>query len=140
MIQIIAGVYGRKMPDGTVKGMDKNSNPFEAAPETEERLIRQGIAVRVDPVDTDKPIGFDETPPEDDGEDEIDEAEIVEVDLEELTAKELREVGKQYGLTFKANASKAVMIEEIKAAQVADETAEDDGEDAPAFDASEAVQ
>ena len=113
MIQIIAGVYGRKMADGSVKAMDKNSGPFNASPEQEERLIRLGLAVRVD--------------------------HVVEVELEELTAKELRDVGKQYGITFKANASKSVMIDAIKAAQTEGEAEEDDGEDAPVFDASEAV-
>ena len=136
MIQMIAGVYGRKMPDGTVKAMDKNSGPFYASAEQEERLIRLGLAVRVDHVDTDMPIGFDETPPV---EDEA-EVETEEVDLEELTAKELREVGMQYGITFKANASKATMIEAIKAAQGEDAAEEDDGEPAPVFDASEAVR
>ena len=136
MIQMIAGVYGRKMPDGAVKGMDKNSEPFEVSPEQEERLIRLGLAVHVDHVDTDTPIGFDEMPPVDD---EDAEAETAEVELKELTAKELREIGKQYGITFKANASKAVMIEAIEAAQSDDDVAEDDGEDAPVFDASEAV-
>lgn len=135
MIQMIAGVFGLKMPDGTNKPMDKNSDPFEATPEQEARLIRLGMAVRVDHIDTDTPIGFDEMPPV---EDEAEE-ETAEVDLEELTAKELREIGKQYGITFKANASKAVMIEAIKAAQSDDDVAEDDGEDAPSFDASEAV-
>lgn len=135
MIQIIAGVYGRKMDDGTVKAMDKHSGPFEVTPEQEDRLIRMGLAIRVDHVDTDMPIGFDETPP---AEDEAEE-ETAEVELEELTAKELREIGKQYGLTFKANASKAVMIDAIKAAQPEDEAEEDDGETAPTFDASEAV-
>lgn len=135
MIQMIAGVYGRKMPDGTVKAMDKNSGPFNASAEQEERLIRLGLAVRVDEVDSGAPIGFDETPPADDET----EVEVEEVELEELSAKELREIGKQYGITFKANASKTTMIEAIKAAQSEDDAAEDDGEDAPTFDAVEAV-
>ena len=135
MIQMIAGVYGRKMPDGTVKAMDKNSGPFNASAEQEERLISLGLAVRVDEVDSGVPIGFDETPPV---EDET-EVEVEEVELEELTAKELREIGNQYGITFKANASKATMIEAIKAAQSEDDVADDDGEDAPTFDAVEAV-
>ena len=137
MIQMIAGVFGLKMPDGTNKPMDKNSDPFEVTPEQEARLIRLGMAVRVDHVDTEMPIGFDEMPPVDD---EVEtEVETAEVGLEELTDKELREIGKQYGITFKANASKAAMIEAIEAAQSEDDVAEDDGEPAPVFDASEAV-
>ena len=136
MIQMIRGVTSIPV-DGILKRMDKNSGPFDAAPEQEERLIRLGMAVRVD---DGTPIGFDETPPEDDAdldEDDVDVAEVEEeeIDLETLSAKELRELGAEYGLTFKANASKASMLEAIRNAS---ET-EDDGEPAPTFDASEAV-
>lgn len=143
MIQMIAGVFGLQV-GGIVKAMDKNSGPFEVSPEQEARLIRLGLAVHVD---DGTPIGFDETPPMDDedeepAEDAVEDAEEHEadapVDLNELTAKELREIGKEYGLTFKANASKASMIAEIEAAQHED-AAEDIGEPAPVFDASDAV-
>lgn len=144
MIQMIAGVFGLQV-NGIVKAMDKNCGPFEASPEQEARLIRLGLAVAVD---DGTPIGFDEVPPmededeepaEDAVEDDEEEQEAdAPVDLNELTAKELREIGKEYGLTFKANASKATMISEIEAAQRED-AVEDDGEPAPAFDASEAV-
>ncbi len=153
MIKMIVGVYGLRVVSGKdadgnpkyrVKGMGPNDGPFSVDAAEEARLVNLGIAeyVASAPVVeeqnaseySDAPIGFDETPPEDDGEDAVDE-----VELEELTAKELREVGMQYGLTFKANASKATMIEAIKAAQSEDDFAEDDGEDAPSFDASEAV-
>lgn len=144
MIQMIAGVYGRKMPDGSVKAMDKNSAPFEVSPETEERLIRLGLAVRADHVDTEMPIGFDETPPEDDGED----ARPLLVYSMENTAAELREIGKQFGLTFKVGMTKADMVAALDAyfdpnvsdgVDIDEDAAEDDGEDAPSFDASEAV-
>ena len=120
--------------------------PFSVAPEREAELVKKGIARYVeqpkrvddepglsDHEDDGTPIGFDETPPED-----FDEAEAVEeiVDLKSLTAKELREIGKEYGLTFKANDKKDTMIEAIVAAQA--ELA--DGEDAPVFDAAEAVE
>lgn len=141
MIQMIRGVTSISV-DGILKRMDKNSAPFDASPEQEERLIRLGMAVRVD---DDAPIGFDEMPPEDDADlddIEVDEADVVEdeIDLETLTAKELREIGAEYGLTFKANASRASMIEAIKKAEAdVDYLTEDDGEPAPTFDASEAV-
>lgn len=99
---------------------------------------------------TGAPIGFDETPPEDmtdessdddeessDTADEPDEDEGDTPAFEEMTAKELREIGVSYGLTFKANASKSSMIEAIRA-KIAE--LDDDMEDAPAYDASEAVQ
>ena len=78
-------------------------------------------------------------PPEDFVEDAEDEADVVEeiIDLETLTVNELRELGKEYGLTFKANTKKADMIEAITEAQA--QIAED-GEDAPTFDAAEAVE
>lgn len=142
MIQIKSGVYGSNPPK---RAGDK---PFSLPPAEEARLVKMGVAVYVNTPDmapnkepivedqTDSaPIGFDETPPE--GID-VDEAEIVEelVDLATLTVKELRELGKEYGLTFKANDKKETMIEAITEAQ--NQIAEG-GEDAPTFDAAEAV-
>ena len=140
MIKMIRGVFGLPV-NGIVKAMDKNSDPFEAGAEQEARLIRLGLAVRVgaDPapadvpleeVDTDTPIGFDEMPPEDFEE---------PVDLSLLSVKKLREIGKQYGLTFKAGLPKEDMVAAIANAQ-AEVVEADDGEPAPAFDAAEAVQ
>ena len=142
MIKMIRGVFGLPI-DGIVKAMDKNSGPFNAGAEQEERLINLGLAERVgdvpdmppaedEIVDTDAPIGFDEMPPDD--------GEIVEeiIDLKTLSVKELREIGKQYGLTFKVGMTKDEMVEAITAAQ--SEIVEDeDGEPAPVFDAAEAV-
>ena len=150
MIQIIAGVYGRKMPNGTVKAMDKDSEPFNASPEQEERLIRLNLAVRVDPVDTDKPIGFDETPPDDDGDLDLPDGVvgIPEYSIES-SAKELLEIAKLCGLTFKVGMSKTDMVAALDAhieghmvdgvEITGEDDAEDDGEPAPTFDASEAV-
>lgn len=147
MIEIICGVYGGK--DGMKRPGDK---PFSLSPAEEARLVARKVARYVEQpkqVDAEAeaeadaeltdyeadgaPIGFDETPPED-----FDEADAVEeiVDLKSLTAKELRKIGKEYGLTFKANDKKETMIEAIVAAQA--ELA--DGEDAPVFDAAEAVE
>ena len=142
MIQMICGVFGLPVTVGerkTVKAMDKDSGPFEAGEEQEKRLVALGIAEYVYDA---TPIGFDETPPSDfDDDAEIDEAEVMEeiVDLETLTANELREIGKEYGITFKTNAKKSEMVAAITAAQA--EVAEDEeNEPAPTFDASEAVQ
>lgn len=147
MIKMIRGVFGLPV-NGIVKAMDKNSDPFEAGAEQEARLIRLGLAVRVEdgepaPVDdptedeapVDAPIGFDEIPPED-----FDEDEVVEelVDLSTLSVKELRELGKQYGLTFKVGTTKDDMVAAITNAQ-AEAVEDEDGEPAPVFDAAEAV-
>lgn len=153
MIKMIAGVFGLRVEkDGQktrVIGMGPNDGPFSVAPEQEARLVKLGLAAYVNEpaqqeeqveVDTDTPIGFDEIPPVDGVEDGAkadpeQEAEEI-VDLETLSAKDLRELGKEYGLSFKANAKKVDMIEAITAAQA--ELAEP-AEDAPTFDASEAV-
>lgn len=149
MIQMIAGVYGRKMPDGSVKAMDKNSEPFEVSPETEERLIRLGLAVRVDHVDTDMPIGFDETPPADDGEDALpDGVGVIPEYSTKNTKAELNLIALQCGITLDASMTKAEMVAALDAhieahmvdgVDIDEYAAEDDGEDAPSFDASEAV-
>ena len=143
MIKMIRGVFGLPV-NGIVKAMDKNSGAFEAGAEQEERLIRLGLAVKVEDgepapvetVDTTDPIGMDETPPEN-----FDEAEAVEeiVELKSLSVKELREIGKQHGLTFKVGMTKPEMVQAIVDAQAEVVDAED-GEPAPVFDAAEAVQ
>lgn len=136
MIKMLHGVFGLPV-NGIVKAMDKNSGPFEASKEQEERLIKLGLAVRVgveekptDDGDGDgAPIGFDETPPE------------YSVDMK---ADELREIGKLYGLTFKVGMRKDEMVAQLDKlfAGADEETDSDDGDGdgAPTFDPTEAVQ
>lgn len=139
MIKMKAGTFGLPV-NGIVKPMTKESGPFKASPEQEERLVKQGLAEYV--IDG-TPIGFDEAP-----EDLTDEVETEEETplkpLEDLTTSELRALGKEYGLTFKVGTTKAEMVNAIADAQTAialeGETTEDDGEDAPTFDAAEAVE
>ena len=131
MIQIICGVYGHYI-NGQVIAKDKNSEPFELSPEREAELVAKGVAVYVTPA----PIGFDETPPEL-PEDVI---PIPEYSIEN-TAKELREIGKICGLTFKVGMSKANMVaalDEFFEEHLEDEDPDDD-DIAPVFDAAEAV-
>ena len=155
MIEMIAGVFGLPIKDKSgrtirIKGMGPNDGPFSVSPEREEELVKKGIARYVEDVTADSndhddadisndaPAGFDETPPEGTDDDAEDEAEVVEeiVDLKSLSAKELREMGKEYGLTFKANDKKETMINAIAAAQM--ELA--GSEDAPTFDPAGAVE
>ena len=141
MIKMISGVCGS--PNGL---MHPGSGAFSLAPEEEARLVRRGVAVYVqeiveepdapadeseDLADAIGPIGFDDLP------EEVETDEVEEVDLASLSAKELREVGREYGLTFKGNASKAEMIREIEDAQANEIAA--GGYPAPEFDAAEAV-
>lgn len=88
---------------------------------------------------TEAPIGFDELPE--------DVVGIPEYSVES-SAKELREIGKLCGLTFPATMSKADMVDaldkHIEENTVEGVTVDDDGEivtdeDAPSFDAADAV-
>lgn len=144
MIKMISGVYGGL--DGLKRPSD---GAFSLPPEEEARLVNRGVAVYtnevvIEPVTADgnddadgtftndiegDPIGFDETPPDD--------IEDVEIDLTTLSAKELRDLGAEYGLNFKANTTKATMIDQILAKQE-EMDAEETGE-SPRFDPSEAV-
>lgn len=130
MIQIVSAATYGLLKDGIVRPMTKDSGPFETSAEAEARLVAQGHAEYVGSVD---PIGMDDMPPEGAVEEE---AAAEPRPLEDLTAKELRALGKEYGLTFKVGMTKAEMIAQIEEAQMPDE---DDGEDAPSFDAAEAV-
>ena len=151
MIQMIAGVYGLRVKAGKdadgnpkyrVKGMGPEDGPFSVTPEKEERLVKLGLAryvneIPTEPADDEEivdgtPIGFDETPPADT------EDEDAPMPLEELSRDELREICKEYGLPYKATDSKAKLIEKITEFQNSAEDTED--EDAPVFDAAEAVQ
>ncbi len=135
MIKMIRGVFGLPV-NGIVKAMNKSSGPFEAGAEQEARLIRLGLAVRVDgepvnaeTVDTDAPIGFDEMPPLPEGVTAIPEYSV------DMKATELREIGAMCGLTFKVGMSKADMVAaldaHIEANMVDDEEIDEDGEPAP---------
>lgn len=141
MIQMKAGTFGLAV-NGFVKPMTKDSGPFVASEEQEARLVKLGLAEYV----TDgTPIGFDEAP-EDLPEGVVG---IPEYSIDN-TANELREIGKLCGLTFKVGMTKAEMVAALDAhieANTVDgvevnedgEIAVADGEDAPTFDASEAV-
>lgn len=145
MIKIVRGVYGFVDKNGFVRPKTEADEPFELLPEQEARLVRLGVAEYVGNVEGEQeqeqgeteqeefegeqdPIGFDETPEE-------------EPALSEMSVKELREIGKEYGLSFKVGTSKADMVKAIEAAEAELDTEDedDDGEPAPVFDASEAV-
>ena len=148
MIKIVRGVYGFVDKYGIVRPKTEADEPFELPAEQEARLVRLGVAEYVGIAEGEQegsheqeeteqeqtegeqePIGFDETPED-------------EPALSELSVKELREIGKEYGLSFKVGMTKDDMVKAIEAAEAAlDINAEDeDSEPAPVFDATEAVQ
>ena len=139
MIKIIRGVYGYLDKEGIVRPKTAEDAPFSLSPDQEARLVRLGVA---------KYVGdATQAPAEADLEDISVDLEMVDTPEEErplsdYSVKGLREIGKDYGLTFKVGISKADMIKAIEDAEAAlDDDAEDeDGEPAPVFDASEAVQ
>lgn len=156
MIKMISGTYGMPVvhPDGTttIKGVGPAYGPFSLAPEKEQRLVDRKVAVYVQaengeyvdapaaPVEgvenaaADVPVGFDEIPP-----DELPEGVIgiPEYSMEN-TKKELQAIGEMCGLELDSRMTKPEMIAALDA-YIAENTVEDDGEDAPAFDATEAV-
>ena len=117
MIKITAGVYGHYV-GGKVIAKDATSAPFELTAEQEARLVGLGIAQYVDAPAIPAEIGEEEEKP-----------------LEEMTAKELAELGAEYGLEFKKGTKKADMIAAIKEA----ETPIEDGLAAPDLDPAAAV-
>ena len=136
MIQIVRGVYGFLDRDGIVRPKTETDAPFELLPEQEARLVRLGVAQYVGDVKLAQDL-TDLT--EAVGGIVIDEAPEEERPLSDYSVKELRELGKDYGLTFKIGISKAEMVQAIEAAENELDTT-NDGELAPVFDASEAVQ
>ena len=147
MIKIIRGVYGHYVADQNGKtrvvARDSRSEPIELTPEQEARLVSQGVARYVDNDETGAaPIGFDEQPPElpelPDGVTAIPEYS------EDMTVKELRDIGKLCGLTFKIGMTKKEMVDALDANIKADIVEGDPegpvDEPAPSFDAAEAVQ
>lgn len=141
MIQIIRGVYGHYI-GGHVVPRDKNSGPFDLAPDQEERLVRIGVAKYVDLLETVKPDITDELPDLPDGVESIPEYST------DMKVDELRGIAKLMGLTFPVGTTKAEMVAQMDAfLDEHMEESEDDAdmppediEDAPAFDAAEAVQ
>ena len=140
MIKMILGVYGFMDKDGFIRPKTADDEPFELLPEQEERLVRLGVAEYVENVKSAEipPVKQAEIPAEQDPID-IDVTPDVEHALSELSVKELREIGKDYGLTFKIGTSKADMVAAIEKAEAEMIEEEDDSEPAPRFDPSEAV-
>lgn len=140
MIKMIRSTFGLPV-NGIVKPMDKNSGPFCTSEENEKRLVERGYAVYVDSVegaDDSAPSGFDELPELPEGVTAIPEYN------EDMKQSELREIGAMCGLTFKVGMTKKEMVAaldaHIEANMVEGEDFDEDDEEAPEFDASEAVQ
>ena len=136
MIQIVRGVYGYLDRDGIVRPKTEADGPFSLTQEQEARLVRLGVAqyvgnvkLALEEADLAAAVGAIE----------LDENAVEERPLTDYSVKELRELGKEYGLTFKVGASKADMVKAIEEAE-AELAVEEDGESAPVFDAAEAVQ
>lgn len=155
MIKIISGVYGYRDPvTGSVVPKTSKDEPFSLSPEQEERLVSLKVAEYVDAEGAETAqatleVGGNETQPDAEktvhgGAEEPERADNinhqqVQVLLDEMSAKDLREYGKGLGLTFKVGMTKAEMREQIEA-ELQALNGEDDGDEPPTFDAAEAVQ
>lgn len=146
MIQMIAGVYGL-YKDGRVRGMSRESGPFSVDAAEEARLVGLGIAEYVNIYAAEGEEDAPELPKLPELPDGV--VAIPEYS-EDSSPKELREIGKLCGLTFKVGTTKAEMVAALDA-HIAENTvdgddmAEDDPaaegeEDAPTFNAEDAVQ
>ena len=144
MIKIVRGVYGFLDADGIVRPKTEADEPFELTPEQEARLVNLGVAQYVGNV-KDEQEQEEIAPEETEGEQDpigFDEAPADERPMSDYSAKKLREIGKDYGLTFKVGTTKADMVKAIEAAEAAlnIDAEDEESEPAPVFDASEAVQ
>lgn len=139
MIKIISGVYGYLDKNGCVKPKTEKDGPFSLTKEQEARLVGLGVAKYV------------ETPEDHGQENSVETGHLDPEQLGELTNAKLKEMADAMGIDTKKLTTKAKLIEAITAANVIpgpaedgeEETegdAEDDGEQAPTFDATEAVQ
>lgn len=143
MIKMIAGVFGLpiKNKNGVtirVEGKGPNDEPFSTTPEREAELVKMGVARYVespenanvapgnDGTNAGAPTGSNERP----------------AYSADMKADELRAIGKLFGLTFKVGMRKDEMVAQLDklfAGSDNDESAANDGDGAPVFDAAEAV-
>lgn len=135
MIKIIKGVYGYMTKSGTVKPKTEKDEPFELTAEQEARLVSLGVAVYVEDAPAKVP----------DNEQMKDEAtaHLDPEQLAELTNAKLKELAEEMGIDTKNLKTKAQLIEAITSVDVIPghvEDVEDDGEELPDFDATEAVE
>mgnify|MGYP001624425651 CR=1 FL=1 len=142
MIKIISGVYGYLDKNGCVKPKTEKDGPFSLTKEQEARLVVLGVAEYVtSPTNV---TAQDILPVEGTG-------HLDPEQLGELTNAQLKEMAEAMGIDTKKLTTKAKLIEAITEANVIQGPAEDgeeetdgdagdDGEQAPTFDATEAVQ
>lgn len=130
MIKIINGVYGYMDKDGIVRPKTNDDEPFCLTKKQEERLVGLKVAEYVCVDEYEKVL-----------EDRTGGAWNLDTEqLEELTNAKLKDLAEEMGIDTKKLTTKAKLIEAITSAEVIPGEDEDDGEDAPSFDATEAVQ
>ena len=148
MIEMIAGIFGLrvKQPNGgsRIVGMGPNDGPFSVDPEREAELVAKGIARYVEPPKVEEQPATGTTEGSTEG-----EAVTVPEYSAEMKATQLREIGAQFGLTFKVGMTKEAMVAALDAHfATADTEGDTEGEtvegaegaeDAPTFDPSQAV-
>ena len=135
-IKITAGVFGWN--HGTYELVKAGAPPIEVDNALAQRLVEKGVAAYVTPpVDTQPVMEYDNQPDEEPAAEPVGKAYDIG-----MTAKELREIAAGYGLTFKQGMSKAEMVEKLDTlfANLDLAETEQEADDVPTFDATEAVQ
>ena len=139
MIKMISGVC--RTPEGLKRAID---GPFTLSDKEEAYLVGRGVAEYV----ATPAVPAPEPEPEETA--HVPATEDDNTPHAGMSLKELREIGKERGVSFKVGMTKPEMVAAIMAAQNPPEPVEDEvteeisetepEEDAPTFDAAEAVQ
>ena len=164
MIKIVKGTFGYRK-GRTIEPKTCKSEPFSIDPKREAELVEAGIAVYVEPtgdIDNDgnfvvdgEVIGHVEgehivitdeeviaeplaNEAEEDNEEASADVEVTLEYLEELKLDELKEFAAQFGVSYKVGTKKADFVKEVWEA-IDVEPEEEDNEEAPTFDAGNAV-
>ena len=124
-IKITAGVFGWN--HGTYELVKAGAPPIDVDDVLAQRLVTKGVAAYVTP----SPVVETSGPPED--------ATALPEYSTRNTVKELQAIAALYSITFEEGTTKAQMVE-ILDKHIEENSVEADSEDAPTFDAVEAVQ
>lgn len=130
LVEIISGVYGYDTGTAVI-GKKVGDKPFFLEEEKAQRLFSLGVAKPCTDVDYPNSYIYDDVVDKDEKSDNDEN-----INFDNITLEELKEFAETYGIKYKIGTKKAVFIEQIKQAMA---EIDDNEEEMPAFDATEAV-
>lgn len=138
MIKIVKGTYGHREGNRIV-AKNATSEPFEAAPEQEERLVKLGVAVYIKEQQENSKVSIDSGA----GSGNNGADKLLEYN-DKMKLDELKEIAHAYGVDASDARSKAAVIEMIEKAKSAAEESEDESGESnhdapPTFGAADQV-